>query len=71
VTPSDGASVGAGVDVLPSLVLEGVLVADPGAADASGVTDRLGVVLDVAAVDADRAVAAARAGDVDLVRVGG
>ncbi len=71
VTPSDGASVGAGVDVLPSLVLEGVLVADPGAADASGVTDRLGVVLDVAAADADRAVAAARAGDVDLVRVGG
>lgn len=71
VTPPDGAVVGAGVDVLPSLVLEAVLVAEPGAADASGVTDQLGVVLDVAAADADRAVAAARAGDVDLVRVGG
>ena len=44
---------------------------DPGTADASGVTDLLGVVLDVSAEDAERAVAAARAGDVDLVRVGG
>jgi hypothetical protein len=71
VTPADGAAVGSGVDVLPSLVLEGALVDDPGAADASGVTELVGVVLDVSAADADRAVAAARAGDVDLVRVGG
>ena len=71
VTPSDGAAVGPGVQVLPSLVLPGVLVDDPGTADASGVTDLLGVVLEVPASDADRAVAAARAGDVDLVRVGG
>ncbi|MGD9957034.1 MAG: SAF domain-containing protein [Candidatus Nanopelagicales bacterium] len=71
VTPSDGAAVGAGVQVLPSLVLPGVLVDDPGSSDASGVTDLLGVVLEVPASDADRAVAAARAGDVDLVRVGG
>lgn len=71
VTPSDGAAVGGAVDVLPALVLKAVLVSDPGSADASGVTDQLGVVLDVAASDADRAVAAARAGDVDLVRVGG
>jgi hypothetical protein len=52
-------------------VLKGVLVSDPGSSDASGVTDQLGVVLDVAVPDTDRAVAAARAGDVDLVRVGG
>lgn len=71
VTPADGAAVGSGVDVLPSLALAGVLVDDPGTADASGVTDLLGVVLDVSSADADRAVAAARAGDVDLVRVGG
>ena len=71
VTPADGAAVGSGVDVLPSLVLAGVLVDDPGAADASGVTDLLGVVLEVSEQDADRAVAAARAGDVDLVRIGG
>jgi hypothetical protein len=71
VSPDDGTSVGDGVEVLPSLVLAGALVADPGAADASGVTDQVGVVLDVAAADADRAVAAARGGEVDLVRVGG
>lgn len=71
VTPADGAAVGSGVDVLPALVLEGALVDDPGAADASGVTELIGVVLDVSAADADRAVAAARAGDADLVRVGG
>ena len=71
VTPADGAAVGSGVDVLPALVLAGVLVDDPGMADASGGTDLLGVVLDVSAEDAERAVAAARAGDVDLVRVGG
>lgn len=70
VSPRDGASVGDGVDVLPALVLAGALVADPGAADATGATDQVGVVLDVAAADADRAVAAARGGEVDLVRVG-
>jgi hypothetical protein len=71
VSPKDGASVGAGLDVLPALVLPGALVADPGSLDAAGTTDQLGVVLDVAARDADRAVAAARGGEVDLVRVGG
>ena len=70
VTPKDGASVGSTVSVLPTLALAGVLVADPGSADASGASSQVGVVLDVAAKDADRAVAAARAGDVDLVRVG-
>jgi hypothetical protein len=70
VSPRDGASVGAGVDVLPALVLARVLVADPGSVDTSGAGDQLGVVLDVAAADADRAVAAARGGEVDLVRVG-
>ncbi|MGE3813125.1 MAG: SAF domain-containing protein [Candidatus Nanopelagicales bacterium] len=70
VTPSDGASP-AGPGAVPELVLSGALVADPGAGDASGLTDQVGVVLDVAAADAERAVAAARAGDVDLVRVGG
>ena len=70
VTPKDGASVGSSVSVLPTLVLAGALVADPGSADASGASSQVGVVLDVAAKDADRAVAAARAGDVDLVRVG-
>jgi hypothetical protein len=67
VTPADGAALG-DVEVVPVLVLAGALVADPGGLDPSGLTDRLGVVLDVAAADADRAVAAARAGDVDLVR---
>jgi hypothetical protein len=71
VSPDDGTSVGDGVEVLPALVLAGALVADPGATDATGVTDQVGVVLDVAAADADRAVAAARGGEVDLVRVGG
>ncbi len=70
VTPADGASP-AGPAASPSLVLSGALVADPGSADTSGLTDQLGVVLDVSAADAERAVAAARAGDVDLVRVGG
>ncbi len=71
VTPKDGVSVGGdGVTVLPSLVLAGVVVADPGAVDPAGASTAIGVVLDVAAKDADRAVAAARAGDVDLVRVG-
>ncbi|HET7902212.1 MAG TPA: SAF domain-containing protein [Candidatus Nanopelagicales bacterium] len=71
VTPKDGASVGGdGVTVLPSLVLAGALVADPGVVDESGASSQVGVVLDVSATDADRAVAAARAGDVDLVRVG-
>ena len=71
VSPKDGASVGQdGVSVLPTLVLAGALVADPGHPDDRGVTDQLGVVLDVAAADADRAVAAARGGEVDLVRVG-
>ena len=72
VTPQDGASVGGdAVTVLPALVLAGALVADPGVVDQSGASNQVGVVLDVAAKDADRAVAAARAGDVDLVRVGG
>jgi hypothetical protein len=70
VTPRDGASVGSTVSVLPTLVLAGALVSDPGSPDASGASAQVGVVLDVAAKDADRAVAAARAGDVDLVRVG-
>jgi len=70
VTPKDGASVGSTVSVLPTLVLAGALVSDPGSTDASGASAQVGVVLDVAAKDADRAVAAARAGDVDLVRVG-
>ena len=68
VTPKDGASVGGAVSVLPALVLSGALVADPGSADQAN--GQVGVVLDVAAKDADRAVAAARGGDVDLVRVG-
>ncbi len=55
---------------LPELILAGVLVADPGQVDAMGANDQMGVVLDVAAKDADRAVAAARGGDVDLVRIG-
>jgi hypothetical protein len=67
VTPADGAALGE-VEVVPLLVLADALVADPGSLDPSGLSDRLGVVLDVAATDADRAVAAARAGDVDLVR---
>ncbi|MFN8156089.1 MAG: hypothetical protein U0R68_01615 [Candidatus Nanopelagicales bacterium] len=72
VTPKDGASIGSdAVTVLPSLVLARALVADPGIVDESGASNQVGVVLDVAAKDADRAVAAARAGDVDLVRVGG
>lgn len=72
VTPPDGASVGGdSVTVLPALVLAGAVVADPGLADQTGATTQVGVVLDVAAADADRAVAAARAGDVDLVRVDG
>jgi hypothetical protein len=71
VSPKDGASVGdGGVTVLPSLVLAGALVADPGAVDPVGSSAQIGVVLDVASGDADRAVAAARGGDVDLVRVG-
>jgi hypothetical protein len=71
VSPKDGTSVGQdGVTVLPTLVLSGALVADPGSVDTAGTTSQIGVVLDVAAKDADRAVAAARGGDVDLVRVG-
>jgi len=71
VSPKDGASVGQdGVTVLPTLVLAGALVADPGSVDTAGTSSQIGVVLDVAAKDADRAVAAARGGDVDLVRVG-
>ncbi len=71
VSPKDGASVGQdGVTVLPTLVLAGALVADPGTVDTAGTSSQIGVVLDVAAKDADRAVAAARGGDVDLVRVG-
>ena len=70
VSPQDGASVGSGVDVLPSLVLPAALVADPGSLDASGSSDQIGVVLEVPAKDAARAVAAARGGEVDLVRVG-
>jgi hypothetical protein len=71
VSPKDGASVGQdGVTVLPTLVLAGALVADPGVADTAGTTSQLGVVLDVGTRDAGRAVAAARGGDVDLVRVG-
>ena len=72
VSPKDGASTGSdGVTVLPALVLAGALVSDPGVSDQSGTTSQLGVVLDVSARDAVRAVAAARGGDVDLVRVGG
>jgi Flp pilus assembly protein CpaB len=72
VTPKDGASVGGdGVDVLPSLVLARALVADPGQTDQTGTSTQVGVVLDVGAGDAARAVAAARGGDVDLVRVSG
>ena len=71
ITPRDGASVSGGVEVLPALVLAGALVDDPGALDATGSTDQLGVVLDVTAADAERAVGAARGGEVDLVRVGG
>jgi hypothetical protein len=71
VSPKDGTSVGEdGVTVLPTLVLAGALVADPGSIDTAGTTSQVGVVVDVAAEDADRAVAAARGGDVDLVRVG-
>jgi len=71
VSPKDGTSVARdGVTVLPALVLSGALVADPGSVDTAGTTSQIGVVLDVAAADADRAVAAARGGDVDLVRVG-
>lgn len=69
VTPKDGASV-SGVTVLPTLVLAGALVSDPGSVDPAGASTQIGVVLDVASKDADRAVAAARGGDVDLVRVG-
>ncbi len=67
VTPSDGATLG-DVEVVPTLVLAAALVADPGGLDPSGLSDRVGVVLDVAASEAERAVAAARAGDLDLVR---
>jgi hypothetical protein len=71
VSPKDGASVGQdGITVLPTLVLAGALVADPGSVDTAGTSSQIGIVLDVAAKDADRAVAAARGGDVDLVRVG-
>jgi hypothetical protein len=71
VSPKDGTSLSAdGVSVLPSLVLAGALVADPGQADPGGSSAQVGVVLDVAAKDAARAVAASRGGDVDLVRVG-
>ena len=71
VTPKDGASVGGdGVTVLPSLVLAGALVADPGVVDPASSSAQIGVVLDVASKDADSAVGAARAGDLDLVRVG-
>lgn len=71
VSPKDGASAGQdGVTVLPALVLAGALVADPGVTDTAGTTSQLGVVLDVGTGDAVRAVAAARGGDVDLVRVG-
>ncbi|MDA8434546.1 MAG: hypothetical protein M0Z98_01015 [Actinomycetales bacterium] len=71
VSPKDGTSVGQdGVTVLPSLALAGALVADPGITDTAGTTSQVGVVLDVALRDAGRAVAAARGGDVDLVRVG-
>jgi len=71
VSPKDGASVGqGGVTVMPSLVLAGALVADPGGTDPAGASTQIGVVLDVSSKDADRAVAAARGGDVDLVRVG-
>ncbi len=73
VSPKDGASVSQGgstITVLPSLVLAGALVSDPGATDPAGASTQIGVVLDVASKDADRAVAAARGGDVDLVRVG-
>jgi hypothetical protein len=70
VTPPDGAAAD-GAGALPVLVLAGALVADPGAADSTGLTDQVGVVLDVSQDDAERAVAAARSGDVDLVRLGG
>lgn len=55
---------------LPTLVLAGVLVADPGSVDSAGTSSQLGVVIDVGVADAGRAVAAARGGEVDLVRVG-
>ena len=71
VSPKDGTSVGQdGVRVLPTLALAGALVADPGSVDTAGASTQIGVVLDVSAADADQAVAAARGGDVDLVRVG-
>jgi hypothetical protein len=71
VSPKDGTSVGQdGVTVLPSLALAGALVADPGVTDTAGATSQVGIVLDVGVRDAARAVAAARGGDVDLVRVG-
>ena len=71
LSPKDGTSVGQdGVSVLPTLVLSGALVADPGQVDAAGASSQVGVVLDVSSKDAGRAVAAARGGDVDIVRVG-
>ena len=71
VSPKDGTSVSSdGVTVLATLVLSGALVSDPGSIDTAGTTSQIGVVLDVAAKDADSAVTAVRGGDVDLVRVG-
>jgi hypothetical protein len=70
ITPPDAASA-VGPAAQPRLVLAAALVADPGQQDTTGLTDQLGIVLDVGAADAESAVAAARAGDVDLVRVGG
>lgn len=63
-TPSDGSASG------PALVLPQALVADPGSLDTAGTTTQVGVVIEVAPADAARAVAAARGGAVDLVRVG-
>jgi hypothetical protein len=71
VSPKDGTSAAQdAVTVLPALVLAGALVEDPGQSDPAGASAQVGVVLDVLAIDAGRAVAAARGGDVDLVRVG-
>ena len=71
VTPKDGTSTAQdGGTGHPALVLAGVLVADPGTVDSEGASSQLGVVIDVGVAEVGRAVAAARGGEVDLVRVG-
>ncbi len=65
MTPTESS----GGTAIPLLMLSDALVADPGAADGSG-SGQLGVVVDVPIAQTQKAVEAARGGQVDIVRAG-